>query len=68
MERDNWRVERTRPSPWGALALVILTGLALIRNGADVSPDLPDTSAVVDHVEARGEAPGPVTLSASAAP
>ncbi|MET7790259.1 sortase [Streptomyces sp900116325] len=39
MGRDHWRVERTRHSPWGALALVLLTGLALVRNGPDPSPD-----------------------------
>lgn len=38
MGRDNWRPERIRHSPWGALALAMLTGLALMRNGADLSP------------------------------
>lgn len=41
MGRDSWRVERTRHSPWGAVALVVLTGLALIRNGADISSSAP---------------------------
>ncbi|SFS44628.1 class F sortase [Streptomyces sp. ok210] len=41
MGRDHWRVERTRHSPWGALALVLLTGLALVRNGPDPSPGPP---------------------------
>ncbi|WP_392674456.1 sortase domain-bontaining protein [Streptomyces sp. LN785] len=41
MGRDQWRVERTRYSPWGALALVLLTGLALVRNGPGLPPDPP---------------------------
>ncbi|MGW6899921.1 hypothetical protein [Streptomyces sp. NBC_01727] len=41
MGRDHWRVERTGYSPWGALALVLLTGLALVRNGPDPSPAQP---------------------------
>ncbi|MFH8473891.1 hypothetical protein [Streptomyces sp. NPDC018000] len=46
MGRDNWRVERTRHSPWGALALVLLTGLALMQNGADFSLAPPRLIAV----------------------
>lgn len=51
MGRDNWHPERIRHSPWGALALVMLTGLALMRNGADLSPGPPQPVAAtsVDH-------------------
>ncbi|WP_406499589.1 hypothetical protein [Streptomyces sp. NBC_00846] len=41
MGRDSWRAERTRHSPWGAVALVLLTGLAVACNGADFSLGLP---------------------------
>ncbi|WP_030194362.1 class F sortase [Streptomyces sp. NRRL S-87] len=34
-----------RRSPWGALALVMLTGLAMMRNGADVDPGPPQPAA-----------------------
>lgn len=37
MAQEESGVERRRRSPWGALALVMLTGLALMRNGADVT-------------------------------
>ncbi|MGQ4489527.1 class F sortase [Streptomyces sp. 372A] len=45
MGRDNWRPERIRHSPWGALALAMLSGLALMRNGADLSPGPPQPVA-----------------------
>lgn len=41
MGRDHWRPERTRHSPWGAIALVMLSGLALMRNGPDLEPGPP---------------------------
>ncbi|MEN8651830.1 class F sortase [Streptomyces sp. 21So2-11] len=39
-----------RRSPWGAVALVMLTGLALMRNGVDVSlgPPQPASAAALD--------------------
>lgn len=52
MGRDQWDGRRTRRTPWGAIALVMLTGLALMRNGADVSPGPPQPAAaasVSDH-------------------
>ncbi|MFF0286902.1 class F sortase [Streptomyces sp. NPDC005262] len=49
MGRDHWRVERTRHSPWGAIALVLLTGLALVRNGPDPSPAPPRPAAASAH-------------------
>ncbi|MFF2410742.1 hypothetical protein [Streptomyces sp. NPDC058092] len=50
MSRGSWRAERTRYSPWGAVALVVLTGLALARNGADFSlgPPRPVAAASAD--------------------
>ncbi|MGC4950201.1 class F sortase [Streptomyces sp. DT224] len=56
MGRDNWRPERIRHSPWGALALAMLSGLALMRNGADLSPGPPQpvAAASVGH---RNDAP-----------
>ena len=41
---------RTR-APWGVIALVLLTGLALIRNGSgefDVGPPQPASAAAAD--------------------
>ncbi|WP_438948449.1 hypothetical protein [Streptomyces atratus] len=60
MGRDNWRVERTRHSPWGALALVLLTGLALMQNGADFSlgPPRPAAATSVDLHRAAPGVPG----------
>ncbi|MFI5630176.1 class F sortase [Streptomyces sp. NPDC051664] len=63
MGRDHWRVERTRYSPWGALALVLLTGLALVRNGPDPSPGPPRPVAASAHrhQDASGAPPADVT-------
>ncbi|MFD7718903.1 class F sortase [Streptomyces sp. NPDC059814] len=72
MGRDNWRPERIRHSPWGALALVMLTGLALMRNGADLSPGPPQPVAAtsVDHQKNVPAAPatGPVVKPLAYAP
>ncbi|TXR98070.1 class F sortase [Streptomyces sp. NBC_00708] len=59
MGRDNWRPERIRYSPWGALALAALTGLALMRNGADFSPGPPQpvAAASVGHQKNAPVAP-----------
>ncbi|THA71131.1 class F sortase [Streptomyces sp. A0958] len=61
MGRDNWRPERVRHSPWGALALAMLTGLALMRNGADLSPGPPQpvAAASVGHQKNAPAAPVP---------
>ncbi|MEU6372691.1 class F sortase [Streptomyces sp. NPDC046909] len=43
--------QRRRRAPWGVIALVLLTGLALIRNGSgefDVGPPQPATAAAAD--------------------
>ncbi|MGW0858945.1 class F sortase [Streptomyces sp. NPDC002690] len=52
MGRDNWKVRRTRHTPWGAVALVMLTGVALMRNGVDVpdGPPQPVAAARIDSV------------------
>lgn len=59
MGRDTWRPERIRHSPWGALALAMLTGLALMRNGADLSPGPPQpvAAASVGHQKNAPAAP-----------
>ncbi|MEV0224146.1 class F sortase [Streptomyces sp. NPDC050704] len=62
--------ERARKrAPWGVIALVLLTGLALIRNGSgefDVGPPQPATAAAADSLTAgrngRG-APVPLPFS-----
>ncbi|MEU1365464.1 class F sortase [Streptomyces sp. NPDC005803] len=58
MGRDNWRPERIRHSPWGALALAMLTGLALMRNGADLSPGPPQPVAATSVGGHQKLAPG----------
>ncbi|MER5896461.1 class F sortase [Streptomyces sp. NPDC001876] len=45
MGRDHWGAERSRRTPWGAIALVMLTGLALMRNGVETSPGPPQPAA-----------------------
>ncbi|WEH43540.1 class F sortase [Streptomyces sp. AM 2-1-1] len=51
MGRDNWKVQRTRHTPWGAVALVLLTGIALMRNGVDV-PDGPPQPVAAARLDA----------------
>ncbi|MFI6950111.1 class F sortase [Streptomyces sp. NPDC050422] len=72
MGRDNWRPERIRHSPWGALALAMLTGLALMRNGADLSPGPPQPVAAtsVGHQKVAPGAPvaGPAVKPLAYAP
>ncbi|GJF26285.1 MULTISPECIES: class F sortase [Streptomyces] len=49
---------RRKRAPWGVLALVLLTGLALIRNGSgefDVGPPQPASAAASDTRVAGGE-------------
>ncbi|MEF9915024.1 class F sortase [Streptomyces sp. NPDC048511] len=45
MGRDQWGGGRSRRTPWGAIALVMLTGLALMRNGVETSPGPPQPAA-----------------------
>ncbi|MBV1941510.1 class F sortase [Streptomyces sp. BV286] len=64
--------EEERPkkrAPWGVIALVLLTGLALIRNGSgefDVGPPQPATAAAADSNamdRSRPGAPAPLSFS-----
>ncbi|MFF4272902.1 class F sortase [Streptomyces sp. NPDC001536] len=57
---------RKKRAPWGVIALVLLTGLALIRNGSgefDVGPPQPATAAAADS-----RVPGTFAGSAAAQP
>ncbi|MBT2676702.1 class F sortase [Streptomyces sp. SD31] len=48
---------RKKRAPWGVIALVLLTGLALIRNGSgefDVGPPQPATAAAADGGRVSG--------------
>ncbi|MFG3281651.1 class F sortase [Streptomyces sp. NPDC048111] len=59
MAQNEYRMERRRPSPWGALALVMLTGLALMRNGADVTMGPPQPAAAAALTSGSGTASAP---------
>ncbi|MFF8905280.1 class F sortase [Streptomyces olivaceoviridis] len=51
---------RRKRAPWGVIALVLLTGLALIRNGSgefDVGPPQPATAAAPDNRATLGTFP-----------
>ncbi|GHB32994.1 class F sortase [Streptomyces viridiviolaceus] len=51
---------RRRRAPWGVIALVLLTGLALIRNGSgefDVGPPQPASAAAASDTRAPGATP-----------
>ncbi|MDI3403897.1 class F sortase [Streptomyces cavernicola] len=56
-------------APWGVIALVLLTGLALIRNGSGefaVGPPQPASAAATDnrtHGQTRAEGPNPLPFS-----
>ncbi|MFE0674338.1 class F sortase [Streptomyces sp. NPDC058867] len=57
--------QRRKRAPWGVIALVLLTGLALIRNGSgefDVGPPQPASAAAADSRVAGG------TFAGAAAP
>lgn len=52
--------ESRRRSPWGALALVMLTGLAMMRNGVDIQPGPPQPApASVAQSGRVGKVPAP---------
>ncbi|WP_326701297.1 class F sortase [Streptomyces sp. NBC_01754] len=57
MGRDQWDAARSRRTPWGAIALVMLTGLALVRNGAEASPGPPQPAAAASVGGSRDTAP-----------
>jgi sortase (surface protein transpeptidase) len=56
-------------APWGVIALVLLTGLALIRNGSgefDIGPPQPASAAAADSRTSQGtfqQAPAPLPFS-----
>ncbi|KOV64661.1 class F sortase [Streptomyces sp. MMG1121] len=62
---------RKKRAPWGVIALVLLTGLALIRNGSgefDVGPPQPASAVAPDGrttVGTLGSAPAPLAFSAA---
>jgi hypothetical protein len=67
-----WAEEEERPrkrAPWGVIALVLLTGLALIRNGSgefDVGPPQPASAAAAESRATPGTflgAPAPLPYS-----
>ncbi|MCQ0025493.1 class F sortase [Streptomyces somaliensis DSM 40738] len=51
-DRSAWDVIRGR-RPWGVLALVMLTGLAMMRNGSDVSSGPPQPAGAVSAERGR---------------
>jgi hypothetical protein len=61
--------QRKKRAPWGVIALVLLTGLALIRNGSgefDVGPPQPASAAAADSRvpgTAFGNAPAPLPFA-----
>ncbi|RST02877.1 class F sortase [Streptomyces sp. WAC05374] len=60
MGLDHSGFEWRRRSPWGALALVMLTGLAMMRNGVDIQPGPPQPApASVSESDRAGRAPTP---------
>ncbi|WP_330336506.1 class F sortase [Streptomyces sp. NBC_00557] len=73
-ERAEEEERRKRRAPWGVTALVLLTGIALIRNGSgefDVGPPQPASVAAPDSRPATGArthpaAPAPLAFSAAA--
>jgi sortase (surface protein transpeptidase) len=60
---------RRKRAPWGVIALVLLTGLALMRNGSgefDAGPPQPATAAAADKAftdRYRQRAPDPLSFS-----
>lgn len=63
---DEEESQRKR-APWGVMALVLLTGLALIRNGSgefDVGPPQPASAAAADQApDSAGKTVAPLTFS-----
>ncbi|MFJ8311525.1 MULTISPECIES: class F sortase [unclassified Streptomyces] len=62
MAQEESGVERRRRSPWGVLALVMLTGLALMRNGADVTmgPPQPAAAAALNNRSSTAASASPI--------
>jgi sortase (surface protein transpeptidase) len=61
MGQDKYGWEPRRRSPWGVLALAMLTGIALVKNGVDVGLGPPQPAAAASHARA-GEVFLPVPL------
>ncbi|MFG3350460.1 class F sortase [Streptomyces sp. NPDC048001] len=62
-DRDTFGRERIRrPSPWGVLALVMLSGIALMKNGADAGAGPPQPAAAASATGGAGENFLPVPL------
>lgn len=62
MTEDEYEQRPRRRSPWGALALVMLSGLAMMRNGANAEegPPQPAAAAAVaraEHLPAQAPTP-----------
>jgi LPXTG-site transpeptidase (sortase) family protein len=58
--------QQKKRAPWGVMALVLLTGLALIRNGSgefDIGPPQPASAAAADPRSPSGAAPKPLPYS-----
>ncbi|WP_030904347.1 class F sortase [Streptomyces sp. NRRL F-5126] len=64
MRRDHLGQEKRRRSPWGALALVMLTGVALMRNGVD-TPSGPPQPAAAASLDALHRDPAADALPAT---
>ncbi|MFD7631753.1 class F sortase [Streptomyces sp. NPDC059851] len=68
MTEDESELPRRRWSPWGVLALVMLSGLAMIRNGADVGDGPPQPTAAAAVSASEAPAPGVSAPADPAAP
>jgi LPXTG-site transpeptidase (sortase) family protein len=65
------REPRVKRAPWGAIALVLLTGLALVRNGSgqyDAGPPQPARAVASEADGGTPTAPGPPHEAAKALP
>ncbi|MGW0697857.1 class F sortase [Streptomyces sp. NPDC002867] len=62
MGQDIYGSERRRRSPWGVLALVMLSGIALMRNGVDAGIGPPQPAAAASLGKHAGETFLPVPL------
>lgn len=61
MGQDRYGWESRRRSPWGVLALAMLTGIAMVKNGVDVGIGPPQPAAAASHA-LKGETFLPVPL------
>ncbi|MFE2937854.1 class F sortase [Streptomyces sp. NPDC059255] len=64
MGQDHHAPESRKRSPWGVLALVMLTGIALMRNGVDAPLGPPQPASAAAPVSR----PDPAALAISAVP